>query len=49
MMDDISRRQMLNHNEDVDNESNSDESEDDEVKVGGGETDNKGEEDSDKE
>jgi hypothetical protein len=49
MMDEISRRQMLDHNEDVDNERSSYDSEDDEVDVGGGETDNKGEENSDKE
>jgi hypothetical protein len=49
MMDEISRRQMLDYNEDVDNERSSYNSEDDEVDVGGGETDNKGEENSDKE
>ncbi len=49
MMDQISRQQMFDHNEDIDNESSSDDSEDDEVDVGGGGTDNKDKEDSDKE
>jgi hypothetical protein len=49
MMDEISWRQMLDHDEDVDDESSSDDSEDDEVDIGGGETDDEGEEYSDKE
>jgi hypothetical protein len=49
MMDEISRRQMSDHNEDIDNESSSDDREDDEDNVGGGETDDEGEEDSNKE
>jgi hypothetical protein len=49
MMDEISRRQMLDHNENVDDESSSDDSEDVEVDIGGGETDDKGEGDSNEE
>ena len=49
MMDEISRHQMLDHDEVIDNGSSSDDDEDDEVDVGAGETDDKGEEDSNKE
>jgi hypothetical protein len=49
MMDEISQWQMLNYDEDVDNENSSDDSEDDEVDIGGGEPDDKGEEDNNKE
>ena len=47
VMDEISRGQMLDHDEDVDNVSSSkdDEDEDDEVDVGADETDKEGEED----
>ena len=40
---------MLDHDEVIDNGSSSDDDEDDEVDVGAGETDDKGEEDSNKE
>ncbi len=49
MMDEISQRQMLDHDEDVDDKSSSDDIEDVEVDVGGGETDNEGEGDSNEE
>jgi hypothetical protein len=49
MMDEISRRQMLDDDEDADNESSSDSSEDDEVNAAGIETYDEGKEDSEKE
>jgi hypothetical protein len=45
LMDEISRRKMIDHDKDVDNGSISDEREDYEVDIGGDETDNEGEED----
>jgi hypothetical protein len=49
MMDKISRRQLLDHDEDIDNGSSSDDDEDDEVDVGAGETEDEGEEESSEE
>ena len=49
MMDEFSWRQMLDHDEDIDDVSSLDNNEDNKADIGAGETSNKGEEDSNEE